>query len=359
MDRAAERPGPRRRVVRPRRCRPLTAPTRRTAPRTFPRPRDVGRGGGTRTGVKCLHAHYAYHLAGGDDPVGAWVASRVEPVHREQPRRPRGRHRPGHELDVGSWCWSRVPHGRIHPRSWRATWPSPGSAKAWTGPGGWTQTRWPAPLEVIGRYCRRARALGAGRIRVAATSAVRDASNRADFVAAVRAVMGADPGDHHGGARGGLSFLGGTYGLDPDDDPGPYLVQDIGGGSTEFVIGRARGAPSTRRPRRWAASGLRNGSCTPTRRRPRTSRRSGSEVGLVLDEVEDAVPMRDVRHAGGRGGDCHHACRRSHWAWIGTTPTGSIGRGSRATDVDRALAELAAHDRCRARRHPRDGAGTR
>ncbi len=30
--------------------------------------------GGTRTGVKCLHAHYAYHLAGGDDPVGRWVA---------------------------------------------------------------------------------------------------------------------------------------------------------------------------------------------------------------------------------------------------------------------------------------------
>ena len=33
--------------------------------------------GGTRTGVKCLHAHYAYRLAGGDDPVGAWVAERV------------------------------------------------------------------------------------------------------------------------------------------------------------------------------------------------------------------------------------------------------------------------------------------
>jgi hypothetical protein len=29
--------------------------------------------GGTRRGVKCLHAHYAYSLAGGDDPVGRWV----------------------------------------------------------------------------------------------------------------------------------------------------------------------------------------------------------------------------------------------------------------------------------------------
>lgn len=33
--------------------------------------------GGTRVGVKCLHAHYAYHLAGGDDPVGRWVAERL------------------------------------------------------------------------------------------------------------------------------------------------------------------------------------------------------------------------------------------------------------------------------------------
>jgi uncharacterized protein len=37
-------------------------------------PRPHGGVGGTRTGVKCLHAHYAWFLAGGDDPVGAWVA---------------------------------------------------------------------------------------------------------------------------------------------------------------------------------------------------------------------------------------------------------------------------------------------
>ena len=43
---------------------------------------------GTRTGVKCLHAHYAYHLAGGVDPIGAWVSERVEPVH---PGAPAGR----------------------------------------------------------------------------------------------------------------------------------------------------------------------------------------------------------------------------------------------------------------------------
>ena len=41
-------------------------------------PRPSGGVGGTRTGVKCLHAHYAWFLAGGDDPVGRWVASKLK-----------------------------------------------------------------------------------------------------------------------------------------------------------------------------------------------------------------------------------------------------------------------------------------
>lgn len=40
-------------------------------------PRPSGGVGGTRTGVKCLHAHWAWHLAGGDDPVGRWIAARL------------------------------------------------------------------------------------------------------------------------------------------------------------------------------------------------------------------------------------------------------------------------------------------
>ena len=38
--------------------------------------------GGTRQGVKCLHAHYGWYLAGGDDPVGRWVAERIGAVTR-------------------------------------------------------------------------------------------------------------------------------------------------------------------------------------------------------------------------------------------------------------------------------------
>jgi hypothetical protein len=49
-------------------------------PPTWTGPRPSGGVAGTRRGVKCLHAHYAWWLAGGDDPVGAWVAGRLAEV---------------------------------------------------------------------------------------------------------------------------------------------------------------------------------------------------------------------------------------------------------------------------------------
>jgi hypothetical protein len=51
-------------------------------------PRPVGGVGGTRRGVKCLHAHYAYFLAGGDDPVGRWVAERLRSGERRSHAEP-------------------------------------------------------------------------------------------------------------------------------------------------------------------------------------------------------------------------------------------------------------------------------
>jgi hypothetical protein len=40
-------------------------------------PRPSGGVAGTRKGVKCLHAHFAWYLAGGDDPIGRWVAAHL------------------------------------------------------------------------------------------------------------------------------------------------------------------------------------------------------------------------------------------------------------------------------------------
>jgi hypothetical protein len=55
-------------------------------PDTHQGPRPSGGVGGTRVGVKCLHAHYAWWLAGGADPVGAWVAQRLEEHATGSPR---------------------------------------------------------------------------------------------------------------------------------------------------------------------------------------------------------------------------------------------------------------------------------
>ena len=84
VDRPSERAHGQRRGVPRRGGARARAPTRPTAPGTSRRHAEWGGVAGTRAGIKCLHAHYAYRLAGGDDPVGAWMAERVEPVHPEQ-----------------------------------------------------------------------------------------------------------------------------------------------------------------------------------------------------------------------------------------------------------------------------------
>lgn len=98
-------------------------------------------------------------------------------------------------------------------------------------------------VEAIAGYVSRAQALGAQRVRVVATSAVRDASNKQEFVDAVRAATGVVPeilsGEHEAraGFAGATSDLGGA----------PVVIVDVGGGSTEFVRGAAR------EPQRWVS----------------------------------------------------------------------------------------------------------
>jgi exopolyphosphatase/guanosine-5'-triphosphate,3'-diphosphate pyrophosphatase len=78
-------------------------------------------------------------------------------------------------------------------------------------------------------------ATGAVRTRMVATSATRDARNRADFVEMVRSTLGQDPEVISGQEEAELSFAGAVGDLDPST--GPFLVVDIGGGSTELVVG--------------------------------------------------------------------------------------------------------------------------
>jgi len=98
----------------------------------------------------------------------------------------------------------------------------------------------PAAIErtrvVLADYTAELRAAGAQRVRMVATSASRDAGNAADFRAMVEATLGSPPEVITGDEEARLSFTGAVRGLDAT---GPYLVVDIGGGSTEFVTGTA------------------------------------------------------------------------------------------------------------------------
>jgi exopolyphosphatase/guanosine-5'-triphosphate,3'-diphosphate pyrophosphatase len=89
-------------------------------------------------------------------------------------------------------------------------------------------------LDVLREYGEVLRAHGADRVRVVATSAARDAANRDAFFDAAEVLLGARPELLSGEEEGRLAYLGATADLDPVD--GPFLVFDIGGGSTEFAL---------------------------------------------------------------------------------------------------------------------------
>jgi len=93
-------------------------------------------------------------------------------------------------------------------------------------------------LKVTGEYARVIAAKGVEKVRFCATSATRDASNRQIFIDGVKAILGIEPEVIPGEEEAALSFMGATKELSVLD--GPFLVVDIGGGSTEFVLGTDR-----------------------------------------------------------------------------------------------------------------------
>ncbi|MFD8495988.1 exopolyphosphatase [Amycolatopsis sp. NPDC059657] len=84
-------------------------------------------------------------------------------------------------------------------------------------------------------YTIAARRKGAEKVRMVATSATRDASNRDEFFAMTREVLGVEAEVITGDEEARLSFTGAVGEQDPDD--GPFVVVDVGGGSTELVLG--------------------------------------------------------------------------------------------------------------------------
>ncbi|WP_018653088.1 Ppx/GppA phosphatase family protein [Actinomadura flavalba] len=141
---------------------------------------------------------------------------------------------------------------------------------------------------------------GAVSTRVVATSATRDAANRDDFVRGVVEIFGVQPEVVTGDAEAALSFTGATRELAELAPPGPYLVVDIGGGSTEFVLGSAsvRSALSVNIGCvRMTERHLRGDPPTPDQ-----ITAAAADIDAALDEVRAAVPVDEARTLVGLAG---------------------------------------------------------
>jgi exopolyphosphatase/guanosine-5'-triphosphate,3'-diphosphate pyrophosphatase len=123
---------------------------------------------------------------------------------------------------------------------------------------------------------------GVARRRVIATSAARDARNRDELFAQVEAVVGFRPELLDGGEEGRLAFAGATAGLDPES--GPFLVIDIGGGSTELIVG-------TTEPEHVRSLDLGCVRLTESELHhdPPRAEELSNAIGLVADHVDDVA----------------------------------------------------------------------
>jgi exopolyphosphatase / guanosine-5'-triphosphate,3'-diphosphate pyrophosphatase len=125
-------------------------------------------------------------------------------------------------------------------------------------------------------YAKEIDRLGATRVRMVATSASRDARNAADFRAMVTDVLGTPPEVVTGDEEARLSFTGAVRGL----PPARYLVVDIGGGSTEFVVGSSTVD---------AAVSVDIGCVRMTERHLRSDPPTPAEIAAARTDIEHAV----------------------------------------------------------------------
>lgn len=168
----------------------------------------------------------------------------------------------------------------------------------------------PEALERTFAACREYAAIikehGAERLRFVATSASRDAENRDEFVRGVLDILGVEPEVISGDQEAAFSFTGATKELAGGDHlPKPYLVVDIGGGSTEFVVGDDRvGAARSvdigcvrLTERHLVGDGV--VSDPPTEAQIAAMR---ADIEAALDLAEQTVPLREARTLVGLAG---------------------------------------------------------
>ncbi|MEO7981112.1 MAG: Ppx/GppA phosphatase family protein [Sporichthyaceae bacterium] len=151
-------------------------------------------------------------------------------------------------------------------------------------------------------YAAVVRETGAEVVRFVATSASRDVENRDEFVAGVRERFGVEPEVVTGDDEATLSFTGATRELAGSALAEPFLVTDIGGGSTELVLGRPGAAPV-------AARSVDVGCVRMTERHLHDDPPTAGQVASARADVEEAVrlagetvPLGDTRTLVGLAG---------------------------------------------------------
>jgi exopolyphosphatase/guanosine-5'-triphosphate,3'-diphosphate pyrophosphatase len=136
---------------------------------------------------------------------------------------------------------------------------------------------------MVDEYARRIDELGVEQVRMIATSATRDVANRTEFIAGVDSRLGVAAEVVSGAEEAMLSFTGATLGL-PAHVAAPYLVVDLGGGSTEFVLGDATGTVA-------GARSVDVGSVRLTERHFSSDPPSGSQVAAAEVTIRAAMEL--------------------------------------------------------------------
>jgi exopolyphosphatase/guanosine-5'-triphosphate,3'-diphosphate pyrophosphatase len=141
---------------------------------------------------------------------------------------------------------------------------------------------------------------GAERVRMVATSATRDATNREDFFGMVRATLGSEAEVISGDTEARLSFTGAVGDLAAED--GPFVVVDVGGGSTEVVVGSREDGAAGGGIEVHAARSVDIGCVRITERCLRSDPPTADERAAardlareILAEAFDAVPVKAAR----------------------------------------------------------------
>ena len=146
----------------------------------------------------------------------------------------------------------------------------------------------PAALErtfaALDRYAGEIVRHGVELVRMVATSATRDAANRDEFLAGVRDRLGVEPDVVSGDEEAELSFAGATVELRGTGTfPAPYAVCDIGGGSTEFVVGDDSGV--------FAARSVDIGCVRMTERHLRHDPPTAEQIAAATGDIDAAIAL--------------------------------------------------------------------